>query len=190
MQIMQNVNSRIYISKTCSSIPSSWVLSLPQSRQGLIWVGSVSWTSENLWKNLRNIQSVNSRIYISGAFFLYSALGFYFYVWVGWGRSYGRQRTRDWRWSRSEDLFVLPVDSVLVHLGGMIVLVSVKLKTQILPLLEGRWNLLFWCSVKKISHLNSLLTGRLKRATGALEAERHSLGFHWSATAGAEKDMN
>ena len=149
MQIMQNVNSRIYISKTYSSIPSSRVLSLLQNRQGLIWVGSVWWTSENLWKNLRNIQSVNSKIYFWG-FFLYSALGFYFYVWVWWGRSNGRQRTRDWRWSRSEDLFVLPVDSVFVHLGRMIVLTSVKLKTQILPLLEGRWNLLFWCSVKKI----------------------------------------
>ena len=43
---------------------------------------------------------------------------------------------------------------------------------------------------KKNPHLNSLLTGRLERATGALEAERHSLGFHCSATAGAEKDMN
>ena len=33
-------------------------------------------------------------IYFWG-FFLYSALGFYFYVWVGWGRSNGRQRARD-----------------------------------------------------------------------------------------------
>ena len=70
------------------------------------------------------------------------------------------------------------MDSVLVYLGRMIVLTSVKLKTQILPLLEGRWKLLFWCSVKKNPHLNSLLTGRLERATGALEAERHSLSFH------------
>ena len=75
-----------------------------------------------------------------------------------------------------------------MHLGGMIVLVSVKLKTQVLSLLEGRWNLLFWCSVKKIPHLNSLLTGRLERATGALEAERHSLGFHQSATTRTEKN--
>ena len=77
-----------------------------------------------------------------------------------------------------------------MYLGKMIVLISVKLKTQILPLLEGKLKLLFWCSVKKNPHLNSLLTGRLERATGALEAERHSLGFHCSATAGAEKDMN
>ena len=82
-----------YTSKTCSSIPSSWVLSSESPRSDLGWIGLMD--VRELMKEFAKYTKCKFKDIYFWGFFLYSALGFYFYAWVGWGRSNGRQRARD-----------------------------------------------------------------------------------------------